>query len=565
VSNKSLGLIDKQIMWSRLIAVVEEQAQALQRTAFSTIVRESGDLAAGVFDARGRMLAQAVTGTPGHINSMALAVGHVIDHYPLHTMQPGDVFIHNDPWMGTGHTNDISLTTPCFIGDTLVGFLACNSHVMDIGGLRDMSASTDVFMEGLYLPILKIVDGGVLNESLMAVIRANTRQPVETVGDVYSLMNCNDVGCQRLIEMMDEFGLDELDELADHIIDTSRTAVQAEIAKLPKGTWHASVMLDGHDEPVELKAALTVSDGHIHVDYTGSAGMTKRNFNVPICYTLAYTSYALGCIVARDIPNNAGSLEPRTVSAPEGSIVNAIKPAAVVSRHLIGLMLPDLVFGCLRQAIPDRVPAEGSGVLWNIRASGPCSSPPRFGDEFIVGVVTTGGMGALPFRDGLSATGFPSGVRGGPIEVFEQMSTIIVRRKEYREDSGGAGRMRGGLGQVIEMENGLDEPFVFSCAFERLRFAARGFDDGLSGAPGYVGLASGDRLSGKGSHLIPRGDRVVIMSPGGGGIGDPKRRDRTAVEADLANGLISADAAKSVYGEQPAKRAEKPVAEYQYG
>ena len=563
MSGGALGLIDKQIMWSRLIAVVEEQAQALQRTAFSTIVRESGDLAAGVFDAQGRMLAQAVTGTPGHINSMALAVGHVIDHYPLHTMQPGDVFIHNDPWMGTGHTNDISLTTPCFVDDRLVGFLACNSHLMDIGGLRDMSASTDVFMEGLYLPILKIVDGGVLNESLMEVIRANTRQPVETVGDVYSLMNCNDVGCQRLAEMMDEFNLEELDELADHIIDTSRAAVQAEIAKLPQGTWHASLMIDGQDEPVELKAALTVSDGRIHVDYTGSAGMTKRNFNVPICYTLAYTSYALGCIVARDIPNNAGSLEPRTVSAPEGSIVNAIKPAAVVQRHLIGLMLPDLVFGCLRQAIPDRVPAEGAGVLWNIRANGPWSSPPQFGEEFMVGVVTTGGMGALPFRDGLSATGFPSGVRGGPIEIFESMSTLIVWRKEYRQDSGGAGRTRGGLGQVIEMANGIDEPFYFHCAFERMKFAARGVDSGLSGAPGYLGLASGTRLASKGRHLIPPGDRVVIMSPGGGGIGDPRQRDRAAVETDVVNGLVSRESADTIYGLQPAKQAAKSLEEVQ--
>ncbi|SDI20085.1 hydantoinase B/oxoprolinase family protein [Bradyrhizobium lablabi] len=559
MSEANLGLIDKQIMWSRLIAVVEEQAQTLQRTAFSTVVRESGDLAAGVFDADGRMLAQAVTGTPGHINSMALAVGHVIDEYPIPTMQPGDVFIHNDPWMGTGHTNDISVTTPCFRDDTLVGFLACNSHVMDIGGLRDMSSSTDVFMEGLYLPILKIVEGGVLNETLMAVIRANTRQPVETVGDVYSLINCNDVGCARLSEMMEEFGLEELDELADHIIDASREAVRAEIAKLPKGTWRASLSLDGQGEPVELKAALTVTDGGIHVDYSGSDGMTKSNFNVPFCYTLAYTSYALGCIIARDIPNNAGSLEPRTVSAPAGSIVNAIKPAAVVHRHLIGLMLPDLVFGCLRQAIPERVPAEGSGVLWIVGASGSKSSPSRFGDDFMVSVVTTGGMGALPFRDGLSATGFPSGVRGGPIEIFESMSPVIVWRKEYRQDSGGAGRMRGGLGQTIEMENGIDEPFFFSGAYERVKFAPRGVEGGLDGGAGYVGLKSGSRLPSKGQHFIPSRERVLIMSPGGGGIGDPKGRDRVMVETDLANELISLKAAQELYGLERAAADQRSV------
>ncbi len=544
----SASLIDKQIMWSRLIAVVEEQAQALQRTAFSTIVREFGDLAAGVFDARGRMLAQAVTGTPGHINSMALAVGHVIDHYPLHSMQPGDVFIHNDPWMGTGHTNDISLTTPCFIDDRLVGFLACNSHIMDIGGLIDRVSSTDVFMEGLYLPILKIVDGGVLDETLMAVIRANTRQPVETVGDVYSLMNCNDVGCERLIDMMTEFGLDELDELADHVIDTSRAAVQAEIAKLPQGTWHASLSLDGQGEAVELKAALTISDGHIHVDYTGSAGMSKRNFNVPICYTLAYTSYALGCIIARDIPNNAGSLEPRTVSAPEGCILNAIKPAAVISRSQVGLMLPDLVFGCLRQAIPDRVPAESTCALWGITILGPKTSPPKVNERYQVQVITTGGMGALPFRDGMSATGFPSGVRGGPIEVFEQMSTVIVWRKEYRQDSGGAGRMRGGLGQVIEMENGINEAFLYNTTYERVDHPARGVDGGGYGAAGVIRLSSGKRLAGKGQHLIPPGERVIIMSPGGGGIGDPRARDPALIERDLANELISPETAQELYG-----------------
>jgi N-methylhydantoinase B len=543
------SLIGRQIMWSRLIALVEEQAQTLQRTAFSTIVRESGDLAAGVFDADGRMLAQAVTGTPGHINSMALAVGHVIDHYPIPTMQPGDVFIHNDPWMGTGHTNDFSLTTPCFRDDVLVGFLACNSHLMDIGGLIDRVNSTDVFMEGLYLPILRIVEGGALNETLMAVIRANTRQPVETVGDVYSLMNCNDVGCARLLDMMDEFGLEELDELADHIIDASREAVKAEIAKLPKGTWHATLSLDGqHGEAVELKAALTVSEGHVHVDYAGSAAMSKRNFNVPLCYTLAYTSYSLGCIIARDIPNNAGSLEPRTVSAPEGCILNAIKPAAVISRSQVGLMLPDLVFGCLRQAIPERVPAESTCALWGITILGPRTSPPKVNERYQVQVVTTGGMGALPFRDGMSATGFPSGVRGGPIEVFESMSTVIVWRKEFRQDSGGAGRTRGGLGQVIEMENGIDEAFLYNTTYERVDHPARGVDGGGFGAAGVIRLRSGAHLAGKGQHLIPAGDRVIIMSPGGGGIGDPRGRERAMVESDLANELISFEAAREIYG-----------------
>jgi len=543
-----VDLVTKQIVWNRLTAIVEEQAQVLQSTAFSTIVRESGDLAAGVFDARGRMLAQAVTGTPGHVNSMALAVGHVMAHYPVETMRPGDVFIHNDPWMGTGHTNDISVTTPCFLDGKLVAIFACNSHIMDIGGPMDRVSSTDVFMEGLYLPILKIVDGGVMNEALMSVIRANTRQPVETVGDVYSLINCNSIGGKRLVETMREFGLGGLEGISDYIIDTSREAVLREIAKLPKGTWHGELTLDGNNEPIHLKAALTISDTGVHVDYTGSAPMTKRNYNVPLCYTLAYTSYAIGCIVAKDIPNNYGSLEPRTISAPEGSIVNALKPAAVLARAQIGLMLPDLVFNCLRQAVPDRVPAENTGVLWSLRAKGPRSSPPRLDDHFLVQLVTTGGMGALPSRDGMSATGFPSGVRGGPVEVFESLSTIIVWKKEYRVDSGGAGKTRGGLGQHIELQNLLDESFVYNAVYERVDHPARGYDGGQNGAAGRLMLGSGEKLAAKGSHIIPPGERVVVLSPGGGGLGDPRERDRALVEKDLQDGMITAEAARTIYG-----------------
>ena len=544
----SLGLIENQVMWNRLLAIVEEQAQVLQRTAFSTIVRESGDLAAGVFDASGRMLAQAITGTPGHINSMALAVGHVIVKHPVQTMRPGDVFIHNDPWIGTGHTNDFSVTTPCFRDGVFVGLLACNCHLLDIGGSRNGVGTLDVFMEGLFLPILRIVEEGVVNQMLMDVIGANTRLPIETVGDVYALISCNEIGCERLVGMMDEFKLLALDSLAEHIIAASRTAMLERIRELPRGTWSASLTLDGQDdEPVELRASLTVSDSGIDVDYAGTSPMVRHNFNVPFCYTLAYTSYALGCILAREIPNNAGSLEPRRVRAEPGSIVHASKPAAVVQRHLIGLMLPDLIFGCLRQVIPDRIPAEGAGVLWNITGFGPRSSPAVMGDDFLVNIVTTGGMGALPSQDGLSATGFPSGVRGGPVEIFESMSTLVFWRKQYREGSGGAGATRGGLGQDIAIGNSLDEPFSIATAFERLRFPARGYAGGHPGACGTVGLQSGIALPGKGRHHIPAGDRIVIQSPGGGGLGDPTSRDPALVRQDVAQGLITEEAAARDY------------------
>ena len=541
-------MVERQIVWDRLIAIVEEQAQTLQRTAFSTIVRESGDLAAGFFDAKGQMLAQAVTGTPGHINSMALSVGHILNRHPLDTLRDGDVIVHNDPWMGTGHTNDVCLTTPCFHRGRCVGFFACNSHLADIGGLRDVSASTDVYMEGLYLPIMKVIDAGRLNQGIIDIIEANTRQPVESVGDVFSMISCNELGCTRLRQMLDEFRLEDVEAISAHIIATSKAAVEREIRKLPRGTWEGSLTLDGQGAPVNLRAALTIGDGTMHVNYAGTDGMTDKNFNVPFCYTLAYTSFALGCVVASAIPNNAGSLAPRTVSAPLGSIVNATKPAAVISRHLVGLMLPDLVFNCLRQAVPDRVPAEGAGVHWGISIHGSRSLPPRLDDRFFVNVVTTGGMGALPFRDGMSATGFPSGIRGGSIEVFEAMSTVLVWRKQYREDSGGAGRFRGGMGQVIEIENGIDAPFHYSTMYERVIHPARGAAGGMAGARGVIRVDSGRDLPGKGQHLIQPGERVTILSAGGGGHGDPRDRERSLVEADLANGFVSDEAARTIYG-----------------
>ena len=544
-----LGEIEMQVMWSRLIAVVEEQAQTLLRTAFSSIVRECGDLSAGVFDRRGRMLAQAVTGTPGHVNSMAESVAHFIRHFPLDTMQPGDIYICNDPWMGTGHLNDFVLTTPCFHKGQLVALFSCTSHLMDIGGIGFGPDATDVFMEGLYIPMLKLADRGTLNDTLMAMIRANTRLPVDTEGDVYSLANCNDVGCRRLVEMMAEFEIDTLDRLADHICDRSREGVLAEIAKLPKGTWTARMKVDGYDAPLELVATTTVSDTGIHVDYAGTSPASKRGINVPMAYTTAYTVFGLGCVVAARIPNNAGSLAPLTVSAPEGSILNAPKPCPVLSRHILGQMLPDVVYGCLRQAIPERVPAEGTSCLWNITLRGQTGEKSRGNYGFAMTFTSNGGTGARPTKDGLSATAYPSGVRGTPVEIAEQIMPLIFWKKQLREDSGGAGTTRGGLGQEIEIGSAIAQPFELLAAFDRIDHPPRGRDGGSNGAAGYVGLKSGKKLKGKGFQLVPEHERLVILTPGCGGIGNPKARSVAAVASDVAESRIGARSAHEVYGQ----------------
>jgi N-methylhydantoinase B len=525
--------IDLQIMWNRLLAVVEEQAQTLLRTAFSAIVREAGDLSAGIFDAQGRMLAQAVTGTPGHVNSMAESVKHFIRHFGLEQMKPGDAYITNDPWMGTGHLNDFVITTPCFYQGRLVGLFSCTSHLMDIGGIGFGPDGTDVFMEGLYIPFLKILEQGKVNETLLAMIRANTRQPIDTVGDVYSLAACNDVGCKRLVEMMQEFELDTLDLLAEHICAKSRQAVLAEIASLPKGSWSNSMTTDGFDGPITLRATTTIGSDGIHVDYAGTDRQARRGINVPLAYTTAYTVFGLGCIVASKIPNNAGSLSPLTVSAPPGTILNAAKPAAVCIRHVIGQMLPDVVFGCLAQAIPDRVPAEGTSCLWNLIVRG--SLPVGRGGNyaFSMAITSNGGTGARPQADGLSATAYPSGVKGTPIEIAEAITPLIFWQKQLRPGSGGAGRSRGGLGQIIEIESGIGEPFELLAAFDRIDFPARGRSGGEPGAAGAVTIKGGRRLKGKGTQTVQAGERLVVMTPGGGGWGAPEARDARLIVADV--------------------------------
>jgi N-methylhydantoinase B len=286
VNNKP-SLIDMQLMWHRLIAIVEEQAQVLLRTAFSAIVRECGDLSAGVFDVQGRMLAQAITGAPGHVNTMAESVQHFLRKYPAQNMSEGDVFITNDPWKGTGHLNDFVVVTPCFRNGKVVALFCATSHVMDIGGLGFGPDAVDVHMEGLFIPMLKLFDSGELNETLRAMIAANTRQPLETEGDTYALAACNDVAARRLIEMFEEFGLDGLEEVSEHILTHSRRAVLDEIRKLPQGTWHNTMVVDGYDEPLTLQAALTISAEGIRIDYAGSSAQSPRGINVPLSYATA--------------------------------------------------------------------------------------------------------------------------------------------------------------------------------------------------------------------------------------------------------------------------------------
>ena len=530
--------IQNQVMWNRLLSVVEEQGQTLVRTAFSPIVRECGDISAGVFDLEGRMMAQAVTGTPGHVNSMAESVRHFINHFPLNTMNEGDIFITNDPWMGTGHLNDFVLTTPCFKDNKIVGLFSCTSHLTDIGGLGVGPDATDIHMEGLYIPMLKLADRGVMNKTLLKLVSQNTRQPVETEGDVYSLAACNDIGCKRLVEMMNEFEIDDLKNLSDFIYDKSLSAVENEIKKIPNGVYENLMMIDGFEKDIKLEAKLTVYDKSISVDYTGTSDKSKFGINVPLSYTKAYTCFGLSCLVSAEIPNNAGSLKPFEIDAPLGSILNAPYPAAVCARHIIGQMLPDVVFGCLEKAIPEKVPAEGASCLWNITFRGKTDRGANNNSLFAVTAVVNGGTGARPNKDGLSATAYPSGVRGTPVEINEAVAPLLFLKKEYNPGSGGKGKYNGGLGQLIEIKSAIDEDMDLLASFDRIKFPARGRLNGGNGKPGQVSIKGKGKLNGKGTQVIKAGDILQIHTPGGAGYGDYSERDQVLLEKDLENEFL---------------------------
>jgi N-methylhydantoinase B len=534
--------IQRQVMWNRLLAVVEEQAQTMIRTAFSTTVREAGDLSAGIFDLQGRMLAQAVTGTPGHVNSMMESVGHFLAKFPPHTMHDGDHLITNDPWLGTGHLHDLTVVTPAFHNGKLVALFANTAHVIDVGGLGMGPEGRSVFEEGLYIPIVKCFEKGVPNSTFFDFLRAGTRLPVELEGDVYSLCACNEAGARRLVQMLDEFKLDGIGALAEFIFDSSHRATLAEIAKLPQGVFKAEIWSDGYEQPVKLAASMQIGADSIVVDFEGTSGVSGRGINVPAAYTRAYSSFGIKCVVAPDIPNNSASLAPFRMKIPEGCILNAPRPRAVSVRHVVGQLLPDLMMGCLHQAAPSRVTAEGSSCLWNppLRGGPIVSGPNSPLADFEVITFNSGGTGARPGQDGLDGTAFPSGVRTMPVEATENFAPVVFWKKELRPDSGGAGRTRGGFGQIMEIAAKGDAEFACNAIFDRVAHAPKGREGGGDGAPGRVYLKSGAVLRTKGYQTIPAGDRLILELPGGGGMGPASERDPAAIAKDIRDGLVSA-------------------------
>ncbi|UJW35308.1 hydantoinase B/oxoprolinase family protein [Saccharothrix sp. AJ9571] len=529
------------VVGNRLHSILAEQQNALVNTAFSSVVRESLDLACAVFDSRGEMIGQSVGGTPGHINAMATGMHHFVAAYPPERLEPGDVLLTNDPWQTAGQINDITVATPVFHRGRVLAWFASCCHAPDIGGRLVSAEANEVFEEGLRLPILKFIRAGEVNAELEAIIRANVRTPEETIGDLYAQVAGNAVGAASLVRLAEEFELDSIDEIAAEIMNRSERALRDAIAALPDGTFRSELRTDGFgDEEVRLKVALTVRGEDIDIDFAGSSPQSKHGINVVLNYTRAYASFAVKAAISPGVPHNAGSFRPVHVTAPAGSVLNCLPPAPVASRHLIGHFLPSLLIGAL-----DGRMAHSADALWMTIWRGQSQEDGR---EFMLNVFQTGGIGARTTKDGLNTTGFPSGLRATPTEVIETMAPLVQTRRVLRTDSGGAGTYRGGLGQSTTVTARGEVSWSVNGNVDRTSSPATGVHGGMDGAPGRFGLADGTDLPGKRRVPLAPDAEVDVVLPGAGGHGDPLKRDPQRVLMDVVDGYVSIEAAKDVYG-----------------
>lgn len=511
--------VELEILWSNLIGIVTERAKALQRIAFSPIVREAGDLACALFDQRGRMVAQANTGTPGHINSLAFAGGHLVKEFSGRC-EPGDVLITNDPWLSAGHFFDITILTPIFNGERLIAYIGSTIHHTDIGGYGIGAGARDVHEEGLWIPPLKLYERGVANPVLNAMIRRNVRTPDAVFGDLSAQVSSGQAAAEHLIALCERQGVEDIEMLSDEIIARSEEATRAAIRKLKPGTYHGESNFDvPGGEIITLKTAVTVDveTGSIIVDFEGSSKQTSTGINVVLNYTHAYSTFAIRSCLNPDLPNNFGSLAPIEIRAPKGSIINCEYPAPVNARHVVGMYVPMPILKALHQVIPTQVLAEGSGAVWTIQIQGKNAA----GQSFTSSMFNySGGMGARAEKPGPSATCYPTGVAAVPIEILEAAMPIVFDKKELRRGSGGEGRMRGGEGQSIGFHMRTEEPWLLNAVPSRLDNGPEGIGGGSPGAAGRF-LVNGTSVSEARKLTMQPGDRVLLETPGGGGFGAP--------------------------------------------
>ncbi len=523
-----------EILWTRLVSAVDEAAAAMVRASFSTVVRNSHDFSCIVADRHGRSLAQATDSIPSFIGTLPATIRHFLGEYPVDTLEPGDVLITNDIWMGTGHLPDITVAKPIFFDSRVVGFSGSTAHAPDIGGKIRSPEPREVFEEGFQIPIMKVLQAGRRDETFFRLLRQNVRTPDEVVGDLYAQFAALDLIEDRVVALMREHGLTDLDVLAGEIHQRSEQAMRAAIRELPDGVYRNRMPTDGLDRPVDLEAAVTIDGDEICINFEGSSPQVDRAINCAMCYTYAMAAYAIKCATVPDLPNNEGAVAPIRVEAPERCIINPAFPASGGSRALIGHFVPPLIFGALAEVVPERIMAGVGSPLWAITVAGVNDAGRSFANLFFF----NGGMGATHRTDGQSCMSWPSNISATPTEVIEQLSPLRVHHRRLRPGSGGEGKMRGGLGQEILFEILSETPLAASFLAERTRHAAPGMAGGEPGALGQV-VINDAAVDPKAQHIVGSGDRILMALPGGGGSGAPAERDADLRVHDREQGYVT--------------------------
>ncbi|HEX7891674.1 MAG TPA: hydantoinase B/oxoprolinase family protein [Ramlibacter sp.] len=530
--------ITLELLWARLISIVDEAAVAMVRTSFSTNVRESNDFACVLTDTRGHSIAQATHSIPSFLNTVPQTIRHFIAEFPETDLSPDDVLITNDIWQGTGHLPDITVAKPIFHLGRIVGWAGSVAHAPDIGGRVRSADARSVFEEGLQIPIMKVLHQGRMDPTFERILRKNVRVPDQVIGDLYAQFTALQRMEAGVLSQLHEYALDSLDGLAREIHVRSEAAMREAIRKVPEGVYRQTAVTDGIGQPIRLEMTMTVKDGSISVDYSGTDPQVAASINVCLAYTKAYTCYGVRTVLLPDVAGNEGVIAPIEVTAPAGSILNALPPAAGGARALVGHMLPMMVVQALAEAMPDRVIAGVGSPLWCANVAGQRDDGSQYASMFFM----NGGYGASSRRDGINVLSWPSNISSTPVEMIEQLLPIRVHHRALRTDSGGAGTYRGGTGQSIKFENLAAGPMTVSFMAERTRpeAAAPGLAGGASGAPGQV-LIDGKACSNpKQQQVIAPGSIVEMKTPGGGGYGPAAKRAEAHRATDLRDGYVKA-------------------------
>jgi N-methylhydantoinase B len=548
-ARRAFDPITFQVLWSRLVSIADEIATTLVKTAFSPAVGDGRDYACALYDVQGRWIAQSTHCTPGIIGSMPFVMREFLRTYPAESLSPGDTLICNDPWFGSGHTPDIFIATPIFRADgALVGFAVNAAHHIDVGGRVYCPESKEVFEEGVIIPVSKLYRGGRPNDELFRLIRRNVRLPDQVLGDLHAQMASNWVGAQRVLALLEDRSLDRLDEIADQIIDHTEASMRAAIAEVPDGVFTHEVVLDRPETsgiPLRIPVRITKSGDEMVIDFEGASPQVERPINCVYNFTYAYTVFAVKAALHPQIPNNEGTMHPIRIVAPEGSILNARFPAPVMLRTSLVYYTVEAVYGALVSVIPSKVmAASGTYPLWMLLLSGKHAN----GRPFIFIFWGNGGQGAAIDRDGNSALVFPANTSNTSAEIFETDTTLVVERKEFVADTGGAGRFRGGVAQEIIVRNISDRPVLASAIAGRYVHGAPGLVGGMPGSLGVVQLEGSQPLDGDREVRLEPGQAIYLRYPGGGGFGDPFQRDPQHVLADVRRSFVTLEGARRDYG-----------------